>query len=84
MCDTGYFAMVRGISDTGRVPHAVLMMIAWFVLSPFGSFLARQLKQQLGTPFWFLAHRAIQVCMILHYDGKILENRVDDCTCRTC
>jgi hypothetical protein len=61
MCTTGEVSAISTASNKGRIAHGALMLLAWLLFSPVASFIARQLKQQLGGGKWFDLHRYMQV-----------------------
>ena len=68
MCDVGEIPMTVAKGSSGVVAHGAIMFVAWLFLSPVASFIARQLKQQLGGPRWFDLHRYMQVCAVARED----------------
>jgi len=64
---TGATALDNGISL--RKAHGSLMFIAWFVIIPFGSYIARYLKKY---PWWFNVHRILQGFAMIAADAAFI------------
>ena len=62
ICDTAEVAATPcTLGSSAIIVHSAMMLVAWLIISPAGSLIARYLKNQLPPPRWFELHRGLQV-----------------------
>ena len=86
-CGSGAIAyhVVLGVYAL-RATHGILMVIAFVLMSPLASVMARYLKKQLDGGRWFRYHRLLQVSAVFSWSNHIFscQSTVPDggaCSC---